>query len=59
VLDLLRSAGVRLREVRETSQALVAVTAPETRERIESVRNILNPLRAVADARFFRVVKGD
>ncbi|MCK6461088.1 MAG: hypothetical protein L6Q95_14495, partial [Planctomycetes bacterium] len=59
VLDLLRGSGLRLREVRETPQALVAITAPETRERIESVRRILDPLRAVADARFFRVVKGD
>lgn len=59
VLDLLRSAGVRPREIREAPQALVAVTAPETRERIESVRTLLSPLRAVADARFFRIVKGD
>jgi hypothetical protein len=59
VLDLLRSAGVRTREIREAGQALVATTAPETRERIESLRALLKPLRAVADARFFRVLKGE
>ncbi|HEX5136883.1 MAG TPA: homoserine dehydrogenase [Planctomycetota bacterium] len=59
VLDLLRSAGVRTREVREATHALVAVTAPEPRERIEPLRALLRSLRAVADARFFRVLKGE
>jgi homoserine dehydrogenase len=59
VLELLRGAGVRLREVRQATQALVATTAPETRERIESLGALLGPLRAVAGARFFRILKGE
>lgn len=59
VLDVLRASGIRPREVRETRLALAVVTAPEPRERIESLREILRPLRAVADARVFRVLKGE
>lgn len=61
LLPLLGQTGVGLREVRELREGglpvIAAVTAPATSERIEALRTLLRPVRAVSDVRAFRLLE--